>query len=196
MSNFTPNLRLTQPIAGETGWGDKVNNGITALVESALTGITTVNLTNGDYTMSVANGDADESRSMFLQITGTATVVRNLNCPAVPKLYFVRNLSSHLAIVRTQSGLGVEVPTGRAMVVQCDGVDVLPAIDYLPVQTFLHNQSVPSTTWNLQHNLNKYPAVTITDLQGYEVEALVRHTSLDALTITFNQPFAGNACLT
>jgi hypothetical protein len=195
MSNFTPNLRLTQPIAGETGWGDKVNNGITALVESALTGITTVNLTNGDYTLSVASGDADESRSMFLQITGTTTVIRNLICPAVPKLYFARNQTDQQVIVRTQSGLGVTVPPGRAMVLQCNGVDVLPAIDYLPAQSYAHDQSAASASWSIAHSLGKYPSVTVTDSAGDEVEGEVHYDSLNSLTVSFSAPFAGKAYL-
>lgn len=195
MSNFTPNLRLTQPIAGETGWGDKVNNGITALLETALTGITTVSISSGDYSLSVTNGDADESRSMFLLITGSSAATRCVICPSVPKLYFVRNQSNQTVIVKTLAGAGVAVPVGKSMAVQCDGFSVVAAIDHVPVQSYAHDQSVASAAWAITHNLGKYPSVTVTDSAGDEVEGEVRYNGINNVTVTFSAPFSGKAYL-
>ena len=57
----------------------------------------------------------------------------------------------------------------------------------------VHQQSTAATTWMIQHNLNKYPSVMITDNDGYEVVAVVRHLSINSLSISFTQPFAGVA---
>lgn len=61
--------------------------------------------------------------------------------------------------------------------------------------TFLHIQSTPSDTWEVTHNLNKYPAVTIIDSAGDEVKGKVKYISTSSLTITFVGAFSGKATL-
>jgi hypothetical protein len=58
---------------------------------------------------------------------------------------------------------------------------------------YVHTQSDPSSSWSINHNLNKYPAVTIVDTAGTEVEGNVSHTGPNGLTITFAAPFSGKA---
>lgn len=58
---------------------------------------------------------------------------------------------------------------------------------------YVHTQSDPSSTWSVNHNLNKYPAVSIVDTAGTEVEGNVTHTGPNGLTITFSAPFSGKA---
>jgi hypothetical protein len=195
MSNYTPNLRLTQPVNGEAGWGDKVNNGVTLLVESALSGIANIVLADADYTLSTNSGFTDEARAMFLKVTGTATIPRNLICPAVPKLYFVKNSVGSSLVLKTVAGLGVSIPSGKSMVLHCDGTNVVLAMDYVPALSYNHDQAVASNTWVINHNLNKYPSVTITDSANDEVEGEVRYNGLNSLTVRFSAPFSGKAYL-
>ena len=61
--------------------------------------------------------------------------------------------------------------------------------------SYIHAQAVPSTTWTITHNLGKYPAVTVIDSAGEEVEGEVAHASLNALQITFSAGFSGTASL-
>ena len=195
MSNYTPNLRLTQPVAGEAQWGDKVNLGVTALLESAVSGLSTIALTDADYTLSTSNGSADEARSMFLKITGTATTTRNVICPAVPKLYFVKNSVANSIVLKTATGLGVSIPSGKSVMLHCDGVNVEQAMNYASGLSHAHNQAAASSAWVITHNLNKYPSVTITDSANDEVEGEVRYNGLNSLTVTFSAPFSGKAYL-
>jgi hypothetical protein len=58
---------------------------------------------------------------------------------------------------------------------------------------FEHVQGVPATVWTITHNLDKYPAVTVVDSSGREVEGDVHHTSTSTLTITFSAAFGGSA---
>lgn len=60
---------------------------------------------------------------------------------------------------------------------------------------YAHDQSIASATWNITHNLNKYPSVTITDSAGDEVEGEVRYNGVNSLTVKFSAPFAGKAYL-
>lgn len=60
---------------------------------------------------------------------------------------------------------------------------------------YLHTQTVPSTTWIINHNLDKYPAVTIVDSAGSEVEGAVQHVSRNQVVLSFNVAFGGSAFL-
>ena len=58
---------------------------------------------------------------------------------------------------------------------------------------YVHDQQVASTTWNITHNLNKYPAVQIVDTAGDEVIGQVHFNNSNSLTITFTSAFSGKA---
>ena len=130
MSNYTPNLRLTQPISGETGWGDLINNGVTKLVESAISGIADVTLIDEDYVLSSGNGLPDEARAMFIEVGGIVTAPRSVICPNVSKLYFVRNTTAQPITFKTPTDGGIVVQAGKANALQCTGTNVLLAIDF------------------------------------------------------------------
>jgi hypothetical protein len=58
---------------------------------------------------------------------------------------------------------------------------------------YSHAQGVPATVWTVAHNLGKYPAVTVMDSAGTEVEGSVVHDTTNQLTITFSAAFSGRA---
>lgn len=60
---------------------------------------------------------------------------------------------------------------------------------------YTHNQLVPAATWNVVHNLNKHPSVTVVDSAGTEVSVGVAHLSVNALQIDASTPFSGKAYL-
>lgn len=60
---------------------------------------------------------------------------------------------------------------------------------------YIHNQSLPSDTWTITHNLNKNPSITVVDSAGGEVEGAVVINSLNQITITFCAAFSGKAYL-
>lgn len=60
---------------------------------------------------------------------------------------------------------------------------------------FLYTQGVAATVWTVTHNLGRYPNVTVVDNVGEEVEALIEHTNVNELTVTFNTAFDGQAIL-
>jgi hypothetical protein len=60
---------------------------------------------------------------------------------------------------------------------------------------YIHNQTLPSDTWVITHDLNKNPSITIVDSAGEEVEGAVVINSLNQITITFCAAFSGKAYL-
>lgn len=133
-STYTPRLRLTLPATGEliNTWGGTVNTGITELVDVSIAGSATLSTWGGAgvaYTLSNNNGVADEARSMFLLATGSPGENKNIICPAVTKLYVVRNSVSggYSVTLKTAAGTGITVSNGNTQVLWCDGTNVVEA---------------------------------------------------------------------
>ena len=62
-------------------------------------------------------------------------------------------------------------------------------------QIYTHTQVAPLTTWNIAHNLCKFPSVTITTNIGEVVMADVLFVDMNNITIEFRLPFNGIAYL-
>ena len=134
MASYSTSLRLVLPTTGEYPgtWGTQVNTGLTNLVDTAIAGTATITMIAADYTLSTANGAADEARSMTLNLTGTPGAARNVICPAVSKLYIVYNNTTggFAQTVKTAAGSGISVPNGATAFLRCDGTNVVDAINY------------------------------------------------------------------
>jgi hypothetical protein len=131
-SSYTPSLRLVLPVTGElTGtWGDVTNQGLTELVDASIAGTASITMLDANYTLSTADGTADEARKMFVVATGALTAARNIICPTASKLYFVANTTTggFAVTLKTSAGTGISIPNGEAMVLYCNGTNVVNAI--------------------------------------------------------------------
>ena len=61
--------------------------------------------------------------------------------------------------------------------------------------TFIFTQNVPSTTWNITHNLGKFPSITVIDTGNTVVTGEYNYTSNTNVILTFSAAFAGKAYL-
>lgn len=57
----------------------------------------------------------------------------------------------------------------------------------------VHDQQTAADTWEITHNLGKYPAVTVIDSAGDQVEGDLRYIGLNAVRISFGAAFSGRA---
>jgi hypothetical protein len=136
-SSYTTSLRLELPVTGDlTGaWGTRVNEGITKLVDASIAGTVAVTVSDADpgATLTVVDGEVDQSRNMFITLSGTLTATRNVICPALSKLYFVTNSTTggQSIVFKTSSGSGVTVPSEARTAVYCNGTNVVDAVTYL-----------------------------------------------------------------
>jgi hypothetical protein len=73
--------------------------------------------------------------------------------------------------------------------------DVSPAPSLGGDLSYVHTQTVPAASWTINHNLGKYPAVTVADSSGSVVEGDVVYLSLNFLRIDFSASFGGVAYL-
>jgi len=61
--------------------------------------------------------------------------------------------------------------------------------------TFTFNQVVASTIWVINHNLGKFPSITVIDTAGTVVTGEYTYTDNNNVTLTFSAGFAGKAYL-
>ena len=126
---YTSLLGLALPVTGELSgtWGDTVNNSITSLLDSAISGTTTIS-TDADITLTTTTGAANEAREAILLWTAGGTVTRNITAPAQSKTYIVINKSSSTqSIVLRGVGptTGVTIIKGEAAVCAWNGTDFI-----------------------------------------------------------------------
>jgi len=61
--------------------------------------------------------------------------------------------------------------------------------------TFVFTQGVAATTWNITHNLNKFPSITVIDTGNTVVTGEYTYIDTNNVTLTFSAGFAGKAYL-
>lgn len=94
-------------------------------------------------------------------------------------------------------------PTDKLMVIGSEDehlVSIETLTNYLSTQIdsdkhYTHIQSITSDLWEITHNLDKYPSVSVVDSAGSVVVGDVEYVSTNALTITFGAAFKGKAFL-
>lgn len=128
-STYSTNLRLELIGTGEQQgtWGATTNVNLGTLLEEAIGGYTSVTVSDaGDTTLTTNNGSADQSRNMVLNLTGTISAARNVICPAIEKLYVVKNATTggYAVTIKVSGQTGVSVPNGSTVFVYVDGTDV------------------------------------------------------------------------
>ena len=131
-STYSPNLRLELIGTGEQQgtWGATTNTNLGTLLEEAIGGYAAITVSDaGDTTLTTANGATDQSRNMTLNLTGTITAARNVICPAIEKVYIVKNATTGgFAVTFKVSGqTGVSIPNGQTVLIFVDGTDARQA---------------------------------------------------------------------
>ena len=61
--------------------------------------------------------------------------------------------------------------------------------------SFTYVQGVASTTWNIEHNLGKFPSITVIDTANTVVTGEYTYDNINNVTLTFSAAFAGTAYL-
>ena len=130
-------LKLALPTQGELSgtWGTVINENITNMVEEAVAGLKTINTWSGNAaTLSTANGTTAEARAAILNLTDSSTSLSgaaNLVCPTLTKTYLIKNGTAQTVTLKTASGTGIAVPTGKSMWLYCDGTNVVEGVNHV-----------------------------------------------------------------
>jgi cytoskeletal protein CcmA (bactofilin family) len=81
--------------------------------------------------LSTADGSTSESRAAILNLTDTTSDLSGaatLICPAVSKVYIIKNGTGETVTVKTASGSGIAISNGNTSMVFCDGTNVVEAV--------------------------------------------------------------------
>jgi hypothetical protein len=131
-STFSSSLKLTLIGDGDQSgiWGQTTNTNLGTLVEQAITGVTSIAMSDANYTLSNFNGVTNEARNAVLVVTGANSAVRDVIPPVVKKLYTVVNNTSGGFAIRVigATGTGVSIPPGFTTLVFCDGINFFEAV--------------------------------------------------------------------
>jgi hypothetical protein len=84
---------------------------------------------------------------------------------------------------KLEAGHGLEINNGI--------IDISPSL----LDTYIHNQAAASSDWTINHNLEKYPSVTVVDSAGSAVMGETLYIDANKIRIIFSAPFSGRAYL-
>jgi hypothetical protein len=110
-------------------WGTTTNTNLGTALEEAIVGTVDVSFSSGTVTLTLSNSNATQSaRHLRLNLTGTSGGAQNLVVPAIQKNYLVNNGTADTITVKTPSGSGIGVPSGKTMWVYNNGSNVVDAV--------------------------------------------------------------------
>jgi hypothetical protein len=84
------------------------------------------------------------------------------------------------------------------------GSSTIQALQYYSIQIdeiegfdshFEFTQGVPTTTWDITHNLNKFTSITVVDTANTTVIGSYEYINKNRVILSFSDPFAGKAFL-
>ena len=93
-------------------------------------------------------------------------------------------------------GVSVSGTTTKTLTVtQQDGGTLTATWQDNTDSTFVFTQGVAATTWNIQHNLGKFPSVSVVNTNDFVIIGEVEYIDNNNVTLTFSAGFAGKAFL-
>lgn len=90
-----------------------------------------------------------------------------------------------------KSGLQVETELNSTVQTIVDYVNNLPA--NVGSEAYVHNQTIASSNWIINHNLNRQVIVQVYDVAGREIIASIDTNNLNQCIVTTNTPTTGTA---
>jgi len=133
-------LGLALPVTGELSgtWGDTVNTSITALLDTAIAGTTTIT-SDADVTLTTTTLAANTSRQAVLLWTASGTATRTITAPAQSKIYIVINKTGStqsIKLVGVGPTTGVTIIAGESAVCAWNGTDFVKVSNTNGAATF------------------------------------------------------------
>jgi hypothetical protein len=106
-------------------------------------------------------------------------------CPVILDSSCVFYEGPNLVCVGINTNTTIEQALQKINQMLCDGIS--------GDKNFVFNQAVPSTTWYIVHNLNKFPSVTVVNINNVTMYGDVKYINENELQIDFSAGFSGKA---
>ncbi len=148
MANSTSaNLKLTVQATGENSgtWGQITNTNL-LILEQAIGGFTTFNVTNASRALTFSNGIVSNGKNDVIKLTGTLAGNLNVTIPdSIEKVYNVQNACDHAGNTlkfKTSSGDGVFLCEGNNYVLYSDGTNIIKLSEQRNWRVFTASETV------------------------------------------------------
>lgn len=124
-STYSSLLRIELIANGEQAgtWGTTTNTNLGTLIEAAIAGTASLDVTSADITLTTNDGSSDQARCFILNVTGTPGTSRNIVAPSSSKTYVVKNGSDGAVVVKGSATTGVTIGVGQEAFVFWNGSD-------------------------------------------------------------------------
>ena len=140
-STYSPDLRIELIANGEKSgtWGTITNDNLGVIIEDAISGLASVTTISANQALTAQNGAVDQARCAALSLDTSTGANFAVYVPPVTKLYVVQNASSYTVTVyastvlgnTTAAGTGVAIPTGKSVLLRCDGTNVFEQFNHV-----------------------------------------------------------------
>lgn len=109
---------------------------------------------------------------------------------AIKTRYRIKNSSGEYEVAHFQTSADLIVTNDELQFVTKEEKEKINA-----VKNHLHNQIASTSVWNIEHNLGKFPSVSVVDSAGSIIIGDVLYLDENNLRITFSVAFSGKAFL-
>lgn len=151
-STYTTRIGLEKQGDGENAntWGLKLNSNVIDLVDEAIAGYETIDLSSGAVSLTDTDGVPNQARNFGLKFTGALTADTTVTIPAKEKIYYIFNdtTENYTIYIKPAGGTAVSVvEAGRSMIAATDGsnINLLESVDPNIYATKVDVQAVSAT---------------------------------------------------
>jgi hypothetical protein len=151
-STYTTRIGLEKQGDGENAntWGLKLNSNVIDLVDEAIAGYETIDLSSGAVSLTDTDGVPNQARNFGLKFTGALPADTTVTIPAKEKIYYIFNdtTEDYTIFIKPVGGTAVSVvEAGRSMIAATDGsnINLLESVDPDIYATKVEVQAVSAT---------------------------------------------------
>jgi len=145
-------------------------------------------------------GTLDGCKPILDQLLGLLPPQNPYTYKATQMLPFALSVANNTAFVVSDGVNSDSILTGETLLVESANSGLAIAVSnnkltFTAKLGYVFTQSTPAAVWTINHDLEKYPAVSIVDSANDEVIGEVHYTSTSQVVITFSAAFSGKAFL-
>ena len=151
------------------------------------------NLPNGEDRMIVSDM-ADSKRTKQVKLTDLKTLV-NTTYTLTSTVDAINNIADIDLTDSDGAKTTVKLKGGTGITLTQPASNEITIASLNDDANFVFTQGIPSATWNITHNLGKFPSVSVADTANQLMYGDTEYINENSLTITFSAPFSGKAYL-
>lgn len=143
------------------------------------------------FFISVFGGDLLTSSKVLVYVRESG-YVEDGNFPADPTPSYFANIEAHEQARQENENQRIqnEILRQQNEVLREEAIN-----NILEDVRYIHDQQVTSSVWDITHNLEKYPSVTIIDSASELIKGKIEYLSSNRLRVTFSVGISGKAYL-